>query len=126
MKGKTCILLVEDNQMAQMLLKLKLEQVGCTVTTAKDGMTGVKLANENVYDLIFMDIGLPDMSGIDATKAIRKSSGPNAKVPIIALTAHSEEDFKDQALAEGMDDFLMKPLNEVAAQAIIKKYVPAK
>jgi len=123
MKGKISILLVEDNQMAQMLLKLKLEQVGCGVTTANDGTSGLKLAAENSYDLIFMDIGLPDMSGIDATKTIRKSSGPNAKIPIIALTAYSEEDFKDQALAEGMDDFLVKPLNEVAAQAIIKKYV---
>jgi len=108
MLANSKVLLVEDTPILQKINILLLKRLGCKVTLAKCGTEAVNIANTKRFNIIFMDIGLPDFSGIEATKSIRKNFGANSHTPIIALTTHSE-DIKESCLEAGMDDFLRKP-----------------
>ena len=102
------VLLVEDIPLIQIVNTRLLKKLGCRVTLAKCGSEAVNAANTEHFDLIFMDIGLPDFNGIDATKAIRKNDSVNSRTPIVAFTTESN-DMKKSCLAAGMNDFLSKP-----------------
>ncbi len=116
------ILLVEDSPLPQMIVKTILQQLDCLVEVATTGEDSIVLCQQNHYDLIFMDIGLPGIDGIMAAQLIREQEKHGHHVPIIALTAHDDLAMKTKALAAGMDDYLIKPLTLQTAQAVLNQY----
>ena len=115
-------LLVEDHPINQKLARVLLEKMGCTVDLATDGVAGVAAAAQKHYDIILMDVQMPNMNGFEATRAIRSGGGPNAQTPIIALTANAMQSDKDACFEAGMSDFLTKPFNRDGLCAVISRY----
>ena len=116
-------LVVEDNYINQRLIKILLQNYNIIVSTASDGVEAVDICEKNRYDIIFMDIDMPEKNGIDATKEIKKLSTANASVPIVALTAMAMDGDREMLLSEGLDDYLSKPLNCEKLESILNKYL---
>ena len=104
------VLVVEDFEDTRFLMRLELEKRGFRVVEATDGEQGVELAYRESPDIILMDIGLPLIDGIEATRRIRGDDSMR-DVLIIALTAHHETEYRAQALAAGCDAYLTKPVD---------------
>jgi two-component system, sensor histidine kinase and response regulator len=102
------VLVVEDNQINQEVVKLMLENVGVQVTIANNGLEGFQLAQQNHYDLVFMDVFMPVMDGVTATQKI-KSEIENPPI-IIGLSANASEADSKNYIASGMDDYMAKPV----------------
>lgn len=117
------ILVVEDSAMAGCVITNMLVGMNCQVDLADSGRLAVRMADENQYDLIFMDIGLPDIDGYEVTKQIRLSELYKAHVPIIALTAHADEDDKKHCIGVGMNAVLTKPLAKGKAEDILNSFI---
>jgi signal transduction histidine kinase/CheY-like chemotaxis protein len=117
------VLLVEDNPINALLSESVLKRIGATVTLATHGMMALELAGEDRFDLIFMDMRLPEMDGIAVTRALREASGPNARSPIVALTANATPADRAACLAAGMDDFLTKPVEPEEFRNILNRMV---
>ncbi len=117
------VLIVEDVKVAQRMVVLILEQLNCDVDTADDGASAIDRAKQCRYDLIFMDLGLPDMDGIEVTETIRalESAEQKSPTPVVALTAHTAEAYRDRCTAVGINDFLEKPLTVETAKAVLNK-----
>jgi CheY-like chemotaxis protein len=107
------ILVAEDNSSNQLLIRAILSKLGHKVVIAKNGLEAVDMVQQAVYDLILMDMQMPEMDGLDATKAIRALGGFYATLPIIALTANALEGDKGRVLEAGMNDYLSKPIDIV-------------
>ncbi len=123
--SKNRILVVEDQHIASVVVKSMLFNLDCQIDVAPDGKTAVQLAQENNYDLIFMDIGLPDMNGYEVTKRIRLNELQNGRhVPIIALTAHVDEENKERCLEIGMNAVISKPLEKEKAEDLLNAFIP--
>lgn len=121
------ILLVEDQAIAARIAKSLLNYLNATVDIAENGHQAVEMWEKGNYDLIFMDIGLPDKNGCEVTKEIRAKEKPlNKKTPIIALTAHVDGKSKQTCIDSGMEAVLSKPLTLNAAKDILKAIVPGK
>ena len=103
------ILLVEDNEMNRDMLSRRLARKGFEVEMAVDGKQGVEMALANAYDLILMDMSLPEIDGWEATRRVREGHGEK-RVPIIALTAHAMSGDREKAMAAGCDDYDTKPV----------------
>ncbi len=103
------VLIAEDNTINQEVLSLMLEDFGLRVDIAADGREALDAASQHCYALIFMDMQMPVMDGLEATRALRRE-GLNARTPVIAMTANAFEEDRKACLAAGMDDFLTKPL----------------
>lgn len=117
------ILIVEDNIMVQKIIQALLINLGHQVNAASDGAEAVSKFQEENYHFIFMDIGLPDFDGYEATRRIRALEKQTlTHVPIVALTAHIGDQYRVEALASGMDDFLNKPLTPEKAEEVFSKY----
>ena len=104
------ILVVEDNEVNQRILRRRLEKRGFAVLIAGDGRTGVEVAQSERPDLILMDMSLPVLDGWEATRCI-KSAPQTQTIPIIALTAHAMVGDRETALAAGCDDYDVKPID---------------
>jgi len=105
------ILVIEDNPDNMTLIEEILEDEGFNVLTAVMAEEGIALLGDAEVDLILMDISLPKISGLEATKII-KANDTTKDIPIIALTAHAMKSDRDMALSAGCDDFLTKPIDE--------------
>lgn len=107
------ILIVEDERVNQLAISRFVERLGHSATCAVNGKDGMEKLADNDVDMILMDIQMPIMNGIDATKAIRSSQelGEKRDIPIVALTAHAMSGDKETFLAAGMNDYLAKPVN---------------
>lgn len=103
------ILLVEDNEMNRDMLSRRLQRKGYTVDLAVDGPEGIAKAVSGDYDLVLMDMSLPEIDGWEATRRIRAEDGGRA-VPIIALTAHAMQGDREKALEAGCNDYDTKPV----------------
>jgi PAS domain S-box-containing protein len=101
------VLVVEDNKLNQKVAKLLLEELGCFVYVAENGAEALKLINERIYGVVFMDLGLPDIDGYKVTKKIR-ALYPD--LPIIGLTAHADKSDIEKCYAVKMNDVLTKPV----------------
>ncbi|HET7105927.1 MAG TPA: MHYT domain-containing protein [Candidatus Acidoferrum sp.] len=120
------ILLAEDNSVNQQLARRLLEQRGYSVAIAPDGRQAVSAFETGRFDLILMDVQMPELDGYQATAAIReKESFTGVRVPIIAMTAHALKGDRERCLAAGMDDYLSKPINRMELYSLIEKYSPA-
>ena len=103
------ILLVEDNEMNRDMLSRRLQRKGFEVAMALDGRQGVEMAQAAPYDLILMDMSLPEVDGWEATRLLRAAPATKT-VPIIALTAHAMAGDRDKAIEAGCDDYDTKPI----------------
>jgi CheY-like chemotaxis protein len=103
------ILLVEDNEMNRDMLSRRLQRKGHEVTMAVDGREGVDMARAGAYDIILMDMSLPEIDGWAATRLLRDAP-ETQRVPIIALTAHAMAGDREKAIAAGCDDYDTKPI----------------
>ncbi len=124
---KSRILLVEDQAMAAMVVKAMFLSLECEVDVATDGKKAIQLAQDNNYDLIFMDIGLPEIDGYETTRRIRLFElNKGLHIPIIALTAHVDDESRQRCLEVGMNAVLSKPLAKEKAVDILKAFVPSR
>jgi len=117
------VLLVEDNTINQLVAQDLLTQAGMQVTIADNGRQALELAGKNVFDLILMDIQMPEMDGFEVTRAIRGNPSL-AQPPIIAMTAHAMSGDREKCLIAGMDDHVAKPIEPKVLFETLKKWMP--
>ena len=116
------VLVVEDNETNLYLIKFMLEKNGYEVIEAREGAMGVELAIKEKPDLILMDVQLPDIDGLEATKRIRASDA-DSDIPIVALTSFAMPGDREKALAAGCTGYIEKPINPDTFIAEIEKYL---
>jgi signal transduction histidine kinase/CheY-like chemotaxis protein len=122
-KKKTHILLVEDNRVNQKLAIKVLEKMSFRVELAENGLEALTALEKTEYDIVLMDLQMPKMGGLEATKTIRNSSKVlNQDIPIIALTAHTMEQDKTMCIEAGMNGYVSKPIKKDVLFAEIKKH----
>jgi PAS domain S-box-containing protein len=114
------VLVVDDNPVNRKLLQIMLAKLGCTVEFASDGAQAVEMASAQRYAAIFMDVQMPVMSGIDATKEIRQKQKTKI-IPIIAVTADGLSQDRDACFAAGMNEYLVKPLDQKMLADVLRK-----
>ena len=120
------ILLAEDNVINRALATAILERRGHTLAHAGTGLEAVKALQADRFDLIFMDVQMPEMDGFEATRRIRDlEKGTSRRTPIVAMTAHAMSGDRDRCLAAGMDDYISKPLEKEALLEILMRWSPA-
>ncbi|MCJ7578669.1 MAG: response regulator, partial [candidate division Zixibacteria bacterium] len=116
------ILLAEDNPMNQKLVVILLKKAGYSVDAVEDGRMVIEVVKRKVYDLILMDVQMPEMNGFEATQAIRAREGEAKHTPIIAMTAHAMKGDRERCLQAGMDDYIAKPIEPQELFAAIEKW----
>ena len=120
------ILLAEDNAVNRQVALRLLEKQGYQVTCAADGLEALALLEQLVFDLVLMDIEMPNMNGLEASAAIRqREKGTGRHIPIIAMTAHVMKGDQEKCLAAGMDEYVSKPIRPGDLSAAILKVVPS-
>jgi two-component system sensor histidine kinase/response regulator len=119
------LLLAEDNEINQVLMLDVLQDVGLDVAIADNGLRAVEMARAGAYDLILMDMQMPEMDGLEATRAIRGLPG-YAVTPILAMTANAFAEDRRACLDAGMDDYLIKPVTPDRLYATLAKWLAAK
>nr|WP_246356932.1 response regulator [Pyxidicoccus fallax] len=118
------ILLVEDNPTNQKLALLVLERLGYRPQVASNGREAVRLASQQRFDVVLMDLQMPEMDGLEATRRIRAELPPHAQPWIIAMTANAMDSDREQCFAVGMDDFLGKPIRVEALSSSLLRCQP--
>ncbi|HIJ54258.1 MAG TPA: response regulator [Planctomycetes bacterium] len=117
------VLVAEDSQSNQVLIKLLLEKLGTQVTIVPDGKEAVQKALSRPFDLIFMDIQMPNMDGLSATKILRQKG---LKTAIVALTAYAMRGDDEKCISAGCSDYIAKPIDRKTLLKVIRKYLPKK
>ncbi|OGO90511.1 MAG: hypothetical protein A3F10_04410 [Coxiella sp. RIFCSPHIGHO2_12_FULL_42_15] len=115
------VLVVEDNKINQKIARMMLEQIGCQVDVAENAEQALAM-NYLKYDMIFMDLGLPDMDGFQATQQIRLHEGTGRRIPIVAMTAHIFLHDKERCFQVGMDEVVAKPIMRDDLIAVISRW----
>lgn len=124
--GEKRILIAEDVELNQFIARQILESWGMEVAVAANGRIAVEMVQEQHFDMILMDIQMPEMDGIEATEIIRKMNNPDlAKIPIIALTANALKGDNHLYFQAGMNDYITKPYTEEKLYSVLSKYLPA-
>lgn len=122
---KLRILLIEDNEIIQRIYKSVLKKVeGCFVDSAMDAHSALEYYMKYSYDMIFMDICLPDSDGMSITQVIRQQEAKGERIPIIAITAHGDAKDKDVFAKAGIDEVLTKPINLEEIMALLERWTP--
>jgi CheY-like chemotaxis protein/HPt (histidine-containing phosphotransfer) domain-containing protein len=116
------ILLAEDNLINQKLATTILSKAGANVQVVENGFQAVDLALQKSYSLILMDVQMPEMDGLEATRQIRTLEGLQKHTPILAMTAHAMQGDREMCLQAGMDGYLTKPLDQAALFAAIQHW----
>lgn len=114
------VLLVEDTEDNRFMMRRLLEMAGYGVVEATNGEEAVRLAGSEQPDLILMDLSLPVIDGLAATRAIRKLDG-FGRVPIVAVSAHDTSDFQADAIAAGCDSYITKPIDFSQLEVLIAR-----
>ncbi|MDR5899861.1 ATP-binding protein [Halomonas vilamensis] len=119
------ILVVDDNTSNRELLKAMLERDNMVVTTAESGQQALALAKDAPipFDMVLMDIRMPGMDGVQTTQALRRLGGPWASCPVIAVTAHALNNERQQWLNEGLDEVLIKPIDEAKLHQLLQRFL---
>lgn len=122
---KPSVLVVDDNRVNRELVRLLLEKGGYLPETASDGREAVERLSRKRFDLVLMDIQMPEMDGYEATAFIRDPGSPvlDHQVPIVALTAHAVKGFADECLKKGMNDYLPKPFSSNELRGLLYKWI---
>jgi len=117
------VLLAEDNRVNRMVALHMLQRFGCDVDSATTGREAVEAVAANEYDLVLMDVQMPEMDGFEATAEIRRREAPGHRLPIIAMTAHAMTGDQERCLAAGMDDYVAKPVTRETLVAKLEHWI---
>jgi PAS domain S-box-containing protein len=120
------ILLVEDNRTNQLVAQSILKKFGLRADVAANGIEALKVLELMPYDLVLMDVQMPEMDGLEATRRIRniQSTVLNHNIPIVAMTAHALQGDRERCLESGMNDYLSKPINPPALVEVLNRWLP--
>ncbi|QTA80623.1 Two component system response regulator/histidine kinase, PAS domain-containing [Desulfonema limicola] len=124
--SKAKILIVEDNKINQQVARELLESAGITVEIAENGRKAIEAVQNSCFDLILMDVQMPEMDGYEATKAIRNMNSQASKIPVIAMTAHAMARELENCLNAGMDDYVSKPIDPDKMFLVLNKWIDKK
>jgi len=116
------ILVAEDNKVNQMVITRMLQRMGCQVDLASDGVSAIRRLEKSEYDIVLMDLSMPEVDGMEATARIRRMGGAQAAIPIVALTASASTEVRTRCLDAGMSDFLSKPLDPQALKSVLNRW----
>jgi Signal transduction histidine kinase len=116
------ILLVEDSVTNQMVATAMLEKTGCQLAIANNGYEAITMVQQREFDIVLMDVSMPGMDGLEATRQIRAMGRRYASLPILAMTAHAFAHDRDACLEAGMNDYLSKPLQRDQLYSLLKKW----
>ncbi len=119
------ILVVDDNELNLMIATKMLTKKGHVVQPAKTGLEALEKVKANRYDIVFMDVNMPEMDGLDATRRIRQWEASSGKtpVPVIAMTAYAMKEDRDRCISSGMNDYISKPIDSRAIDLILRKFM---
>ena len=117
------MLVAEDNKINQQLMALLLRNAGHHVDLVENGEQAVEAVRTGTYDVVLMDVQMPILDGMQATRLIRALPAPADRVPIIALTAHAMSGAREEYIAAGMDDYLSKPLDAATMLAMVSNWI---
>jgi signal transduction histidine kinase/DNA-binding response OmpR family regulator len=115
------ILLVEDNEINQKVALYMLARLGYSAVVAASGQAAIEAVQRQAYDVILMDIQMPDMDGTEATQRIRQLLPPDSQPRVVAMTAHALREDRERFLAAGMDDYLAKPVRQQDLAAVLQR-----
>src|SRR5687767_9975718 len=119
------VLLVEDNATNRRVAELFLERAGCEVVLAADGREALEELHKRPVDLVLMDVQMPVMDGLEATRRIRADISGGARIPIVGLTANALKEQVEACRAAGMDEVIAKPIERERLEAVLERYAPA-
>ncbi len=122
--GRGHVLLVEDSDINRTVAEAMLEHLGCTVHAVTDGEQAITVLQSGCFDLVLMDVRMPVLDGIEATRRIRTQGGARASVPIVALTASVIVGDRERFIAAGMDDYLAKPFPMQSLASLLQRWLP--
>ena len=117
------ILVVDDDHTSSLATRFFLEKAGARVSHALNGLEAIRIAKAGTCDLILMDVEMPELDGLDATRALR-AIPDTAGIRIIGLTSYGFEDDRDRCIRAGMNDHLDKPIDEAKLRAALAKWLP--
>jgi two-component system cell cycle response regulator DivK len=123
MSDERKILYIEDNEYNRKIVRQLLSRSACRLIEAGDGETGVALAQLNLPDLILMDVQLPKMSGLDATRVLT-ADPRTSKIPIIVITSYALSGDREKAIRAGASNYLAKPYSPSELLAMVKQFLP--
>jgi len=119
------VLVVDDHEINRRAIQLILQPFDCDITSAADGMSALELAATKPFDVIFMDVRMPELDGRETTRRLRAAGGPNLHTPIIAVTADNSPEDVSACLAAGMNAFVAKPLTPATLVATLEQALSA-
>ncbi|HEX8471461.1 MAG TPA: ATP-binding protein, partial [Brevundimonas sp.] len=119
------VLVVDDHDINRRAVELILAPLGCDIATAADGLAALRRCEDAAFDVIFMDVRMPELDGRETTRRLRAGCGPNAATPVIAVTADTSPDDIAACLAAGMDYFVSKPLTPPALLGALQQVLSA-
>ena len=115
------VLLADDDETTQFHIESLLEKQGNKVVVAEDGRQALETLQEDEFDCVLMDIQMPVLDGVEATRQIRSSNANYKNIPIIALTAYAMSGDREKFLEAGMDDYIAKPVDKEELMEVIKR-----
>ena len=122
--GAMRILVAEDNAVNRLLISTRLRRAGHHVVLVEDGVQAVQAVKDGDFDLVLMDMQMPELDGAGATRQIRQLPGDRARVPIVALTADALPEFREHYMKSGLDDYLTKPVDWPALERVLHRFAP--
>jgi len=117
------ILVAEDNQINRLFAKEALTYMGCRVTAVTDGKQAIEAHRTGHFDAILMDIQMPELDGIEATRVIRQAEAPGTHTPIIAMTANALKGEHERCIDAGLDDYISKPYAVHELQTVLRRWL---
>jgi CheY-like chemotaxis protein len=122
--GPLRVLVVEDDKVNQIVVLGMLRQMAHSADCVADGVEALEALNRESYDIVLMDVRMPNMDGIEATQRIRRLAAPLALIPIIALTANATTEERLRCADAGMSDFISKPFRRAELETAMEKWRP--
>ncbi len=124
--GQVRVLVAEDNRVNQLVARRMLEKAGAVVVVAENGRQALDALQREAFDLVFMDVQMPEMDGYEATVEIRRRPWGHQQIPIVAMTAHAMPGDRERCLTAGMDDYVSKPIKHDDVAALLRRWSPGR
>ncbi len=121
--GSPKLLVAEDNPVNQLVLLEVLRELGCEADVVETGSAALEAIAKNDYPVVLMDCQMPELDGYAATRMLRASDSPKAKIPVVAVTAHAVQGDRERALEAGMDDYVTKPVTPQSLMKVLSRWL---